>query len=163
MWIQSPPFPCPFPSLPYLSSPHTPTHTGYGQAAYWDGYYKSPYDWAYLGPNQQRYSHQVHWYHKLLSDPAFKQRLIHRYRELREGEWRDGAIVGWLASYQDILGRGGAASRNFGRWPISHVSTHHKYIPIHSFGPTWEDNVAGLRDWVLRRLRWMDQYITQLG
>ena len=52
--------------------------------------------------------------------------------------------------------------RNFGVWPISQVSTNHKYIPIKYWGPTWDQNVRGLQDWVLRRLQWMDEWVPKL-
>ena len=42
------------------------------------------------------------------------------------------------------------------------VSTNHKYIPIKYWGRTWEENVRGLQDWVLRRLKWMDEWVARL-
>lgn len=36
----------------------------YGQATYWDGYYREPWGFTHVGPNQKRYSQMVHWYYR---------------------------------------------------------------------------------------------------
>lgn len=133
----------------------------FGQATYWSGYYKEPWDFTYIGPNQKSYSQMVHWYYKLVQDPGFRRRLALRYRELRQGEWRDAKILDKIRKYKSLLS--GAQNRNFAAWPINHVSTHHKYIPIKYWGSTWNENVNGLQSWVLRRLQWMDEWVPKLG
>ena len=88
------------------------------------------------------------------------RRVRARYEELRRGPWSRAAVKNLFDEYAAVLGA--AQGRNFARWPINHVSTHHKYIPIRYWGGTWGENVRGLEEWVLDRLEWMDEWVPQL-
>ena len=132
----------------------------FGQAQYWNKYYEAPHDFTYIGPNQKSYSQMVHWYYRLLQDPVFTRKLTKRYRELRQTVWRDQDIVSKIRSYTKLLSN--SQHRNFQVWPINHVSTNHKYIPIKYWGNTWNENVSGLQRWVLQRLEWMDEWVPRL-
>jgi len=143
-----------------VAGPAWDYNLAFGQATYWNGYYVEPWDFTYIGPNQKSYSQMVHWYYRLLQDPAFVRRLSQRYEDLRRTVWKDSDVVASIRSYRALLSN--SQGRNFGVWPISQVSTNHKYIPIKYWGPTWDQNVRGLQDWVLRRLHWMDEWVPRL-
>lgn len=91
------------------------------------------------------------WWDRLWEDPAFRQEAGRRWQELRRGNLSDEAIQ-QLIERLSLPVSGAPEQRNFSRWKILGV----KVWPNSFVGSTWEEEVAYLRDWTLRRARWMD-------
>ena len=97
---------------------------------------------------------------RLLDCSRFKQRLISRYRELRESAWSTDELIALLDEKFDQLNQG-AYDRNFNKWPILNVQT-------------WTDSptyVGGsivaerdhLKTWLTSRLAWLDANIASIS
>ncbi|MCP2170133.1 CotH kinase family protein [Goodfellowiella coeruleoviolacea] len=92
------------------------------------------------------------WFTQLLRDPAFVDQVRSRWQTLRRGLLSDAA----LQSRIDALARPltNAAQRNFQRWP--NLSTALIGFFITPTAPTWQGQVQYLRDWMQRRIAWLD-------
>ncbi|MFI9010902.1 CotH kinase family protein [Actinosynnema sp. NPDC053489] len=105
--------------------------------------------WQY---QQTRQPQANDWYAQLLRDPAFVNQVKSRWQSLRRGLFSDSA----LASRIDALTRPltNAAQRNFQRWPNLNSATVGFFrTPT---APTWQGQVQAMRDWMQRRIAWLD-------
>lgn len=105
------------------------------------------YGWQYervAGPEYE-------WYKRLFEDPDFLQRYIDRWAELRTNIFATSNIHARIDQYVAQLGKA-AIDRNYKRWP-----TLGKHIYPNSFvGETYEDEIGWLKDWIEKRLAWID-------
>ena len=93
------------------------------------------------------------WMSRLFDDPVFRDRYRARWAELRAGALSDAEVLGELDAA--IANVSEAQARNFARWPV---------LGVRLFGntfvfPTWEEEIAFLRDFVVDRLAWMDSQL----
>ena len=98
---------------------------------------------------------QIVWYFMLLKDEAFTERIIERYRELRQGILSEE----YLNQYMDevIAYLGPAVERNFSVWGDS---LKQDIIKPASRNPhSFEEATAQMRGFIHERGEWMDQYI----
>lgn len=87
---------------------------------------------------------------RLIADPAFARELRCRWQELRGGPLATPAIMNIIDGAVTTLEE--AQERNFDRWPILG-----EYVEWNPFvGETWDEDVDYLRDWISRRVDWMD-------
>ena len=106
-----------------------------------------PEYWYWPQLNDQQYS----WFRRLFEDPDFGQRYVDRYAQLRRSVFATTnllARVDALALQLDEPQR-----RNFERWPVFGKQVW----PNHYIGQTYQDEVAYLKGWTVRRLTWIDQ------
>ncbi len=97
------------------------------------------------------------WWDRLLSDPAFANRVRIKYQGLRQTVLRTDRMLTYIDSVATVLTE--ARTRNFGRWPVIGV-----YVwPNAYVGPTYESEIASLKTWVQQRLTWMDTAILPFG
>lgn len=93
------------------------------------------------------------WWNKLLNDVDFKNKLKCRWLELRSTLLSNNSISSTID--QAVEQVGDAATRNFEKWPI-----HGQYIwPNPYVGNTYSEDVNYMKDWMLRRLAWIDGYL----
>jgi hypothetical protein len=93
------------------------------------------------------------WYVRLAADAAFMAQVSARWSALRHGVLSNGAVDQRISDV--IAGLAAAAARDAQRWPVSTVfSTSQAYSGPSA--PTWEGQVQAIRDWLPRRLAWMD-------
>ncbi|WP_044129428.1 CotH kinase family protein [Rudanella lutea] len=118
-----------------------------------------PEGWAYqfneVCPNDPY--PQPFWWERLLQDPAFAARLNNRYQTLRQGVLATPRIHAYLDSTGKSITD--ARIRNFTRWPV--IGT--QLWPNDFVGKTYEDEVNYLKDWVTKRLAWLDGAMPQLA
>ncbi|MCM0639162.1 CotH kinase family protein [Cellulomonas wangsupingiae] len=105
--------------------------------------------WQY---QQSRQNPPTDWFTVLMNDPAFVNRVRTRWQELRRGTLADASLRSHLSTLTAPLG--GAAARNFQRWP--NLSTQMIGPFITPTAGTWTGQVDQLRDWMLRRAAWLD-------
>lgn len=97
------------------------------------------------------------WWERLWSSEGFRARTSARWDELRQegGAISNARVFGLYDSLATLVG-GEVAERNFERWPVLGQRTW----PNSRIATSHEDAVAYVRDYVERRLAWMDE---QLG
>jgi hypothetical protein len=90
--------------------------------------------------------------------PAFKDALVTRWAELREGVLADDAVLGRIAGYDATLA--GAVERNFAKWPIEDIafSTDYPEVVENWLCPvsTPDEEHARTVAFLTERLAWMD-------
>ncbi|WFE66061.1 CotH kinase family protein [Micromonospora sp. WMMD714] len=105
--------------------------------------------WQY---EQQRWPRPNNWMNRLVTDPAFMAAVRARWAELRQGPLSPAQLDTRVARLTAPLA--GAADRNFQRWPNL---TTEKIGPIVTpTADTWQGQVDYLRDWLDRRMAWLD-------
>lgn len=85
--------------------------------------------------------------------PEFQDRLGARWEELRAGPMQLEAIYAEIDRLQGIYGE--AIDRNFALWPIETINYGGYFYEVSSY----EEEDAYVRDWIERRLAWMDENI----
>jgi len=120
----------------------------FGNANYYDGWKAQGWYSSKLRPTE------ICWYGRLSQDPAFTQHARDRWFQLRKDvldPQRIAARIDELAAQLDE-----AQQRNFRRWPVlGQPVTCNYYV-----GDSFQDEVRWLKNWVERRITWMD---SQLG
>ncbi|MBL0744051.1 CotH kinase family protein [Chryseolinea lacunae] len=97
------------------------------------------------------------WWGRLLEDPAFKQKLASRWTNLRTTTWKESVVLTYVDSVATVL-NAGAQQRNFEAWPV--LGTY--LWPNDYVGNTYQDEVNHLKDWIGKRMAWLDKNIPQL-
>ena len=119
----------------------------FGNANYYGGWQTQGWYWRVLRPNE------ISWYGRLREDPAFEQRCRARWRELRKDILNPAQLSAAIDQLATQLQE--AQRRNFQRWPIlgQQVTCNH-YV-----GDTYEEEVAWLKNWIQRRIAWIDKQV----
>lgn len=100
----------------------------------------------------------IEFIHAMASVPAFRDRLVERWQELRQGVLSEEAILARIAGYDATLAP--AIEANFARWPIEDIAFSTDYpevvddwlCPVSTYDEEHTRTVAFLTD----RLVWMD-------
>ena len=110
--------------------------------------------WLYpnYGPNE---GFPMHWWARLMEDPAYQEALYQRWTALRTGAFSTDAIVGNLEEMVSHMGA--AIDRNYEKWPIigQYVWPNFDYE-----NTTYEEELYFLTRWLIYRIAWMDNNIT---
>ncbi|MEU4449083.1 CotH kinase family protein [Actinosynnema sp. NPDC050801] len=108
-----------------------------------------PAGWQY---QQTRQPQANDWTTQLLRDPAFVNQAKSRWQSLRRGLLSDSALQSRIDTLARPLTNG--AQRNFQRWPnLSSATVGFFRTPT---APTWQGQVQAMRDWMQRRITWLD-------
>lgn len=91
----------------------------------------------------------------MAADPVFKAKLAARWADLRADAMSEEAIYARMDALQAILGD--AIDRNFEVWDISAINYGGYFYPVTSYA----DEDAYVRDWIAKRLAWMDANIAE--
>jgi hypothetical protein len=108
------------------------------------------------GDPEQWIKFRPEWVSVMMASPAFKARIVARWRELRAGVLADEAIFARLDASQALLGD--AIDRNFAVWDITLITTSVPFYPVTSYA----DEDAAVRAWIQRRAAFMDANIDDL-
>lgn len=103
------------------------------------------------------------WLDRVTRDPVFIDRVVERYRQLRETTLSQEHIDALLSSYQDQLGA--AIDRNFQIWGSSF--TEHLLVGTRADGSTrditsYEEALDQLNTMIQKRLEFLDGHFTDL-
>jgi len=121
----------------------------FGNANYLEA--ANTWGWNYLVP-ADGWGNPI-WWNKLMNDVDFKNRLKCRWLELRGTILSNNSISSTIDEATTLVGD--AATRNFDKWQI-----HGVYIwPNPYVGKTYTEDVSYMKDWMLRRLTWIDAYL----
>ncbi|MDH5609584.1 MAG: CotH kinase family protein, partial [Cyclobacteriaceae bacterium] len=90
------------------------------------------------------------WWERLLKDPWYAAKVNCRWQELRSSTLSQQHIYQMIDNYVQTMG--GGVDRNFQQWPILT-----QYVwPNNYVGNTYPNEIRYLKDWINRRLQWMD-------
>ncbi len=93
------------------------------------------------------------WWKRLLDDPAYQTDLKNRWAQYREGQYADDAIYTKIDSIASLLTSGGAMERNEAAWGM-----FGRYVwPNAYIGNSYNDEITYLKEWVKKRLAFMDR------
>jgi subtilisin-like proprotein convertase family protein len=94
------------------------------------------------------------WWRRLMEDPAFVDEVNCRYWTLRKKhinpEELNKLIDIWSSEIHE------ARIRNFKHWPLLGKWVYSNVTPV---AQTYEDEIAQLKNWITRRIEWMDKNI----
>lgn len=117
----------------------------FGNANYYGGWQPNGWYWTRLRLNE------ISWYQRLREDPEFVRRCNARWAELRRDAFEPQKILQLVDSLTAQLGE--AKDRNFRRWPI----LGQQVTCNHFVGDTYEEEVAWMKNWIVRRVAWIDR------
>ena len=96
------------------------------------------------------------WYIRLMEDENYMKRMQERWWELRQGVFSRDHLFGLIESNTELLEE--SKVRDFQKWP--RISNGQLPWPNYFQGTTWEEHISYMRDWLDKRLTWMD---SQMG
>lgn len=92
------------------------------------------------------------WWHRLLQDPGFCQKLGIRWEEFRADELSTTKVFNYIDSISDVLSSE-ATGRNFEKWPV----LGQWVWPNAYVGDTYESEISWLKGWITDRVLWLDR------
>lgn len=93
----------------------------------------------------------------LATHPGFHDRLVSRWRELREGVWSDHALNSRMDGYRAEMGD--VVYDNFEVWPIDEITFGWNGENYLYSIDSYDAEHARVREWTEQRLIWMDENI----
>lgn len=123
--------------------------------------FQDPEGW-YLQTPKRDLSHSP-WTDRLFQDPAFVEKYIARWKELRQGAFATATLNGIIDTAVEELAT--ANVRNFVRWDTLGKTLLPDIRYLMFLGPhpdSWQGEVEYLRDWIAKRGAWMDAHIDDL-
>jgi len=105
--------------------------------------------WSWGGPYPQ-------FWLRLFYEPAFRNQLITRWFEMREGSWSTPSLMNVIDSMAHHLNE--AQARNFERWPILGVEIW-RSVPGWWERDTYEKEVGYLKSYLTNRMNWIDEQL----
>jgi hypothetical protein len=97
------------------------------------------------------------WWSRLFQDDAFKTKVANRWSSLRTGVYQTSRIMTFIDSVATELNKE-SQQRNFQRWPVLG-----QYVWPNSFvGQSFQQEVDWLKDWLNKRLVWLDMNIPNI-
>ena len=95
------------------------------------------------------------WFRRLFEDPDFGQKFVDRWTELRATVFAETNLLGRVDGMARYLDE--SQKRNFERWPILGVTVNPNWFVADTYG----EEVAWMKDWIAKRVMWIDaQFVT---
>ena len=122
-----------------------------GNANYRDGWTGEGWYWEDLLAQEPT---AYKWYPRLFEDPAFQQKWIDRWFELRQTVFSTESLLADVDAMAVELAE--AQVRNFEKWQILGV----RISPNWYVGQTYQDEIDWMKQWISERVEWIDaQYL----
>lgn len=103
-------------------------------------------------------------YFMLMKDEKFVEKIIERYRELREGVLSEEYLMDFIDDTEAYLGD--AVDRNYSVWGYSFqaekLDNWNRLLPVHRNPSSYEEAVEDLKKFLVKRGDWMDENIENL-
>jgi hypothetical protein len=127
---------------------------GFGNCNYYDASVIQGWQLTYLTTNASFIATDgalvPFWWKRLYQDTIFMQKVTARWIELRKNQFSLEVINGYIDSLVGHLDE--SQQRNFEKWPVLNT-----YIwPNVYVGGTYANEISYLKDWIKKRLDWMD-------
>ena len=98
------------------------------------------------------------WWNRLFEDPAFVSKLKNRWSDLRTNILSDQNLQERIDKITNFLIEHNAPRRNFDKWTIIG-----KYVwPNNYIGNNYGEEISYLKNWLEKRVKWMDEEINSL-
>lgn len=107
--------------------------------------------WLWPQLDDKEYS----WFRRLFEDPDFGQKYVDRWTELRATAFAASNLLGRVDAIAAVLQE--AQARNFERWPILGSAINPNWYA----GDTYQEEVKWMREWIEKRLAWIDKQFVQ--
>ena len=104
---------------------------------------------------------QLIWWSRLLQDPAFAQKVIARWQNLRLGPFNTSNMHATIDGLADKLRN--AQRRNFARWPLLGTNVRGWNPPPVDPNETYADVIQQIRTWLDARTVWIDANIATIA
>ena len=126
----------------------------YGNANYYEGYRTD--NWVYqlndILPEKPSTEKVPFWWYKLNSEAKYVKHLKARWAQYRQSNLRTDRLLATVDSLAHVLTVGGAERRNSKAYPVWGV-----YVwPNYHISADFEEEIAYIKQWLVRRVRWMD-------
>jgi hypothetical protein len=116
-----------------------------------------------IKPTDQFYVADGNWYARLLQDRAFVQKVVHRYQQLRQGDWSNDSLLALIDAQTAKIGSE-AVARNFDLWGYTFDQ------PLLSFDAdgnirdprSYEQALAMMKETLVERLEYLDDNLETL-
>lgn len=130
----------------------------FGNVNYCDG--ASPLGWTYLFnevcPNDTWLV--PFWWNRFMEDPIFVEALKDRWNNLRSSSFNTSEILQRIMLLEEKLKSSNAVKNNFSKWSILG-----EYVwPNDFIGDSYKDEMNYLKDWIVKRMEWIDININKL-
>ncbi len=102
----------------------------------------------------------VLWFQMLFMDDEFTDRVVERYRELRQTVFSEEYLFGFVDDTVDYLGS--AVDRNYNRWGYTFEQDYDLLHPTDRNPRNYEESVEQLKSFLTKRLAFMDENIESL-
>lgn len=123
---------------------------GFGNADYYEGYNTSGWVYNNESINPGDPWQLPFWWNKLMMDPLYRFKLGTRWKKYRNSILSTQRVMFLIDSTAQALSS--AQVRNFERWNILG-----NYVWPNAFiGSTYQEEIYYLKDWIGRRLEWLD-------
>ena len=130
----------------------------FGNANYCGGELTSGWAFNFNEVCPQDGMHVPFWWKRLLEDPEYVSELKEKWTFLRANEFSNESIMNTIDNLKLELEKSDATTRNFGKWLILG-----KYIwPNNFIGNKYSEEIDYLKDWIEKRLSWMDNEINAI-
>ena len=129
---------------------------GFGNADFRNGWMTE--GWAYAADHLKgnRNANLVpHFWERLWCDPGFTAKVARRWAELRAGRYSDRAVDELLAGQQTAITRARERDEEL------YATIGSRGWPSWYHGETYEEEVTWLRQWVKKRMHWMDAHVAR--
>ena len=100
------------------------------------------------------------WFSKLVTDEAFTERIIERYRELRKTYFSDEYLMNYIDETIEYLGP--AVDRNFEKWGYTFDEDFQMLYPKDRDLHSYQEAVEQYKSFILERTAWLDENIETL-
>ncbi len=97
------------------------------------------------------------WWKRLMSDEAFKSKLLARWKALRETQLSDNQLDAVIDNYTKQITESGIVARNFERWNI----LDEEISPNSSKGSHTKE-IARMKSWLKNHAKWIDENLVKL-
>ena len=105
------------------------------------------------------------WFDRLLADPYFNQKVIRRYRELRETILAEDYLMDYID--ETIAYLGDSIERNYQVWGYSfdakQLHANERLTPLERNPKSFPEAVEDMKTFIRVRGRWMDNHIDALA
>ncbi|MBU2494018.1 MAG: CotH kinase family protein [Bacteroidetes bacterium] len=125
----------------------------YGNANYDDGWKTEGWEVFY---DNNSYWRTPFWAMKLMDNSIFKNRFAKRWNELRSTVLSSNYLNTFIDSTTSDFEQ--ARIRNFEKWNVLDSAVWPNYF----VGETYEEEIDYLKDWLINRLNWIDENVSQI-
>ena len=96
----------------------------------------------------------------LMKDEDFTNKVVSRYRQLRETVFDEEYLDRYIDDVVEYLG--GAIERNYEKWGYTFEPEYDLLIPAERNPRSYEEAIAEMKTFLQNRIKWMDENIETL-